>query len=183
MVRKLLFLIATSSLIPLGIPSSAGSQSNQTPAFRPEKFIFLLPDGFKGWLCVDFGVPGAPPLPREGDARVIRPRQGEVLATSDKTDTPGLLGEAWFEINGQRKSLPGLGILQPVVSRTGSREPCERQCTFVGTMDERESAGAAPGSEKPPGNDVAIPKEERQALEALYKSTDGDHWTHRGESI
>lgn len=26
---------------------------------------------------------------------------------------------------------------------------------------------------------VPIPSEERQALEALYKATDGDHWTHR----
>jgi hypothetical protein len=159
--------------------SLVAAQSTQPSTNNPKKFIFLLPDGFKGWVCVDFGVVGSTPLPREGDALVIRPRRGGVLATSDKTPAIFLYGEAWIEANGQRKPLPNDVTVQSGPSRSGSAEPSERLCALVGTTDEREAAGDAPGFEKPSGTEKAIPPEERQALEALYRATDGDHWTHR----
>ena len=128
---------------------------------------------------MDFGVAGAAALPREGDMLVIRPHQGEVLATSDKTDAAFLYGEAWYEVAGQRKTLPDDVSLQPGPSRTGPAEPTERRCAFVGTTDERDAAAPAPGFENLARRGAAIQPEERQALEALYRATDGDHWKHR----
>ena len=154
---------------------SVAAQSNT----RYQKFIFLLPEGFKGWVCVDFGVEGATPLPRERDAWVIRPRPGEVLHTSDTADPSTLFGEAWFEVNGKRRPLPANVSLQNGVSRSGPREPTERGCAFVGTEDEREAAAdTAPGFEALAQRHIVIALEERNALEALYQSTDGGHWTH-----
>jgi hypothetical protein len=180
MVRALLRLgLAASSLIWLAVPSLLAGQSKMSPTDSPKKIIFLLPEGFRGWVCVDFGVAGAAPLPREGDALVIRPRQGEVLATSDKTEVLLLYGEAWFDVNGQRRPLPNDVTVQPGPSRIGNAEPAERRCAFIGTVDERDAADEAPGFENRPRKQVAIPPEERQALEALYKATDGGHWRHR----
>lgn len=180
MVRTLLRVgLAASSLVWIATAPLLASQSTNSSTDRPTKFVLLLPGGFRGWVCVDFGVVGAAPLERERDARVIRPRVGEVLATSDKADNVLLYGEAWFEVNGQRKPLPNDVTLQPGPSRTGNGEPTERRCAFVGTTDERDAAAPAPGFENLPGRGVAIPPEERQALVALYKATDGDRWTHR----
>jgi hypothetical protein len=175
----LLFGLTARLLIWIAAPSLLAAQSVQSQTGSPKKFIFLLPDGFNGWVCVDFGIVGAAPLPREGNALVIRPRQSEVLATSDKTDTVTLFGEAWFEVNGQRRPLPNDVSVQAGPSRTGTSEPTERQCAFVGTIDERDAAEAAPGFENRFRKQVAIPPEERRALEAIYKSTDGEHWKHR----
>ncbi|MGA8223521.1 MAG: hypothetical protein WB780_17870 [Candidatus Acidiferrales bacterium] len=46
-------------------------------------------------------------------------------------------------------------------------------------LTTESQADAAPGFENRSGSTGAIPLEERQALEALYKATDGEHWTHR----
>jgi len=172
--------LVASSLAWMAVPPPAAAQSKKAPAGTPQKYIFLLPDGFKGWICVDFSIAGAAPLPREGDALVVRPRQGEVLSTSDKPAAlPVLDGAVWFEVNGERKPLPKDVSLQPGLSRSGPNEPTERECAFVGTLDEREAAGdSAPGLESFSQDQQHIPIEERKALEALYKSTDGDHWTH-----
>ena len=180
MIRTLLRLgLAASLLIWIATPSLVAAQSKESRADSTKKFLFLLPDGFTGWVCVDFGIVGAAPLLHEGDALVIAPRQGKVLTTSDKTDSVFLHGEAWYEVNGQRKPLPNGVTLQEGPSRTGNAEPTERRCAFIGTVDERDAAPAAPGFENLPGRGGAIPPEERQALEALYQETDGDHWIHR----
>jgi hypothetical protein len=170
--------LAASMLIWIVTPSLVAAQSKESPDIT-KKFIFLLADGFKGWMCVDFGVVGAPPLPREGDALVIRPRQGEVLSTSDKTDALFSYGEAWFEVYGERRPLPDDVTVQAGTSRTGNTEPTERRCAFVGTFEEREAAEEAPGFEHRTPQSKPIPLEEREALVALYKATGGEHWTHR----
>jgi len=167
------------SLLWLPAPSFAAAQSRIPPVIRPQKFLILLPEAFRGWMCVDFGVAGAPLLPREGNARVIRPRQGEVLTTSDKSGIPDIFGEAWIEANGQRRPLPDDVAIQSGISQFQSGNPTERVCAFVGTLDEREAAGdSAPGFGNDSRPSVRISMEERKALEALYKATDGDHWKH-----
>jgi hypothetical protein len=140
--------LATGSLVWIAVPHPVAAQSNKGPAGTPRKYIFLLPDGFRGWICVDFGIAGAAPLPREGDALVVRPRPGEVLSTSDKAAIPLLAGDAWLDVNGERKPLPKDVDLQSGLSRGGPSDPTERGCAFVGTLDEREAAGdSAPGFE------------------------------------
>jgi hypothetical protein len=178
MVGKFLRLaFVAGALIWIAPLSSLLAQSQQSPSEYPT-FVFLIPEGFRGWACVDFSVAGAPPLPREGKALVIRPREGEVLATSDKAPT-SLYGEGWIEANGQRTALPENVSVQSGVSRTGSAEPSERSCAFVGTTDERDAAEEAPGFERRSGTFPGVPPRERGALEALYKATGGDKWNHR----
>ena len=177
-VGRALFRLGLAVLISIGAAPLVAAQSKESPTYT--KFVFLLPDGFSGWVCVDFGIAGAAPLQREGDALVIRPRPGEVLQTFDKVEPWTLYGEAWFEVSGKRKPLPKDVTLQPGVSRSGPREPTERGCAFVGTQDERDATeDSAPGFENLSRRHIVIPLEERQALEALYKATDGDHWKHR----
>ncbi len=180
MVRLLLRVgLATISLICLVTMPLVAAQSTASPTDSPPKFIFLLPDGFRGWVCVDFGIVGAAPLAHDGDARVISPTPGEVLATSDRMDAPILFGEAWYLVNGRRSRLPDDVTLQPGWSRTGGAEPTERSCAFIGTLDERDAAPAPPGFEKVASRGPAIPADERRALIALYQATGGDRWTHR----
>jgi hypothetical protein len=176
-VRILLLLgLVGNALISIGAATLVGAQSSESRTYQ--NFIFLLPDGFRGWVCVDFGIAGAAPLPREGNTLVVRPRPGEVLQTLDSIAPSTLRGEAWFEVDGKRKPLPKGVTLQSTVGRSGPSEPTERGCAFVGTIDEREAAEPAPGFKNLVRN-IAIPKEERQGLEALYRATDGDHWKHR----
>lgn len=89
-----------------------------------------------------------------------------------------MIGEAWYEVDGRRRPLPDGVSLQQGPVRTGSREATERNCVFIGSTDERDAAGPAPGFEDLRQR-APVPPEEREALEALYKTTGGDHWTHR----
>lgn len=170
--------LAASSLIWVAASPLATAQSARSTKGNPTKFVFLLPDGFRGWVCVDFGIAGAAPLARDGDARVIRPGPGGVLATSDRVDSPVLYGAAWYEVNGRRKALPEDVTLQPGPSRSGASEPTQRSCAFVGTADERDAATDPPGFEEAPGLPKAIPDSDRRALIALYNATNGGSWTH-----
>lgn len=170
---------AASLAICLLGPQQLGAQTKDMPRKDPPKFLFLLPEDFHGWICMDFGVKGAAPLPREGDALVVRPREGIVMESSEDIDPISFYGEAWIEANGGRQPIPIYGFVSPGVSRMGPNELTQRACDFVGSTDERERAGEPPGFERPSRNKRLIPSEERQALEALYRATDGDHWTHR----
>jgi hypothetical protein len=66
--------------------------------------IYLVPESFSGWMCVDFNVKTAPPLPREKKALVVRPRPGVVVETSD--EEPGWHSEVWVEARTERRALP-----------------------------------------------------------------------------
>jgi hypothetical protein len=177
--RLLWITLAASMTLCLFGPSQLFAQSRDKPLENPPKFLFLLPEGFHGWICVDFGVKGAAPLPREGDVLVVRPREGLVMETSEDISPLYFYGEARFEINGARQPLPDDGFVSPGFSRIGPNESTQRACDFVGSTDERDRAGTPPGFERPSRNRRLIPTEERKALEALYRATDGEHWTHR----
>lgn len=162
----------------LAVLAVAVALSTVPPGGSDRRFLFLLPEGFRGWACVDFGVAGAPPLPREGDLLVIRPRSGEVLQTSDETSLMPPLGEALIEADGERHPLPDDVYERKVSSHVDTNKPVGRHCTFFGTEDEADAAVDAPGS----GNsEIArgVSRQEREALVALYEATNGTGWTHR----
>lgn len=150
----------------------------QTQGTTPTKFIVLLPERFTGWGCVDFGVASAPPLVREGDTLVVRPRPGQVVQTSDKPTILFFHVQAWVEAGGTRQALP-YDLVHREVFGGNSGSSVERYCAFYGTVDEAELAGDPPGFPNPPRENAGVSDQERQALIALYKATDGDHWTHR----
>jgi hypothetical protein len=149
----------------------------ESPSERTS-IVFLLPEGFSGWACVDFGAAGAPPLPREGDALIVRLREGETAKTADKPSTFLLHSNAWFEVGGQRRPLPDEYVRSGAVFGDVGQGN-QRYCAFYGTVDEGDAAPDAPGFEYLPDDRETVPETERQALVALYKATEGDHWNHR----
>src|SRR2546426_5237374 len=65
----------------LGIVIAVASLGCSRPRDR-----YLIPDGYAGWLCISYGVSGAPGLPMEDDFRlVVFPPSGIV-----ETSSPGL---------------------------------------------------------------------------------------------
>ena len=84
-----------SSLIPalllsLSIASFASGQTQEA------LYRFLIPEGYVGWIRVDFEVPDAPPLPVEGDFYILKFSNSGRLQTSSRDITEGWLDRAQF---------------------------------------------------------------------------------------
>ncbi len=56
---------------------SAGARNSTRPASR-----FLIPEGYTGWIRIEFEVPGAPALPIEGGQYVLKVPPDGILRTS-----------------------------------------------------------------------------------------------------
>jgi hypothetical protein len=50
---------------------------------------FLVPEGYVGWVKIEFGVPGAPPLPMEGGKYIVRFPPSGFLKTSTPEQSRG----------------------------------------------------------------------------------------------
>jgi hypothetical protein len=72
-----------------------------------------------------------------------------------------------------------VGIMQSV-SMSGTNEPFQRRCNFVGTVDQSDAAGNPPGftGGRFDLRPVCPPRSERRFI-ALYEATDGPNWTHK----
>ena len=149
------------------------------PELKP-KVIYLVRENFSGWVCVDFNINGAPPLPREGEAVVIRARPDTVLETSESDDAVAVVFpvQALVEVGGARRRLPDGVSVQRTVLRSGPNEPNTRTCRFIGTVDQHDAAGEPPGFSGQFA-DSPVSAAERAALVALFESTGGQNWTHR----
>lgn len=170
-IRVALTLLASWILLPVGCLRA----QSQPQSDGPKRYIYLLPEGFHGWVCIDFNFAGALPLPREGDALIIRVRPGEILKASNKAIEPKW--EAWIEAHGQRRPLPEGITSRKIIGMFDLRNPVQRECNFFGTV---EDAAMASEPDHPP-LEVPVSPDELQALVALYKATDGDHWkNHSG---
>lgn len=55
---------------------------------RKKRYIYLIPEGYAGWLGVSYGVDGAPPLDVENGYQVIRFSDNGFVETSS-LGTPG----------------------------------------------------------------------------------------------
>jgi hypothetical protein len=150
-----------------------GSTAQVAASERP-RVLFLLPDGFSGWACVDFGVESAPPLPRERETLVIRVRPGGVPRTSNSARDMPPLGEARIESGGKWLPLPGGLRARKSSGMAIFKSPVERQCVFFGSKDAAAAAGDPPAKKA-----GGVPPTERQALLALYAATQGEHWEER----
>jgi hypothetical protein len=147
------------------------------PPREPELLYVVRPD-YYGWICVDYEVKGAPPLPREGKAVVIRPGRDEIIQTSDKV--PGFLfSETWVEDGQGQRSRPADPGTGHTLATTGPNELHQRVCHFVGTIDQHDAAANPPGFNTGIFADRPVPDAERAALIALYEGTGGPNWTHK----
>ena len=135
--------------------------------------IYLLPENYHGWICVDFEVKSAPPLPREGKAVVVRPGPREIIETSDKVPR-FLFSETWVEDGRGRRSQPTAIGIGHTLATTGPNELHQRVCHFVGTIDQHDAAGNPPGFNTGTFAIRPVPASERAALIALVR---GDRWS------
>lgn len=75
---RILVLIATLIVvIGLGVWFSINTRSS-----TPRSLQFLIPEGYSGWVRVEFEIPGAPPLPQEAGLTVVKIPPSGALQTS-----------------------------------------------------------------------------------------------------
>jgi hypothetical protein len=82
-----------------------GSARNSTrPASR-----FLVPEGYTGWIRIEFEVQGAPPLPMEGGEYILKIPPDRVLRTSS-AEQYGWAGDRYYYYSAQgMRPLPDSG--------------------------------------------------------------------------
>jgi len=68
---------------------------------------FMIPDGYVGWVKLEFGVPGAPPLPMEGGKYVVRFTPSGVLKTSTAEEAGSAKDYYYYYSDGRARELPG----------------------------------------------------------------------------
>lgn len=68
---------------------------------RPERHT--VPEGFRGWAVIHYGVTGAPPLPRDGETLVVDyPASGRLETSTPADDGEGFLNRQYFEHRGDQ---------------------------------------------------------------------------------
>src|SRR5262245_53191320 len=75
-------------LLSLSIGSLSGSGQTQ----RRLPYLFLIPEGYVGWIRVDFEVPGAPALPVEANFYTLKIPDTGRLQTSSRD-----IQEGWVD--------------------------------------------------------------------------------------
>ena len=95
---------ATSKDVPIKIRiTSILAGEKQKERLRP--YQYQIPDGYVGWIRVDFNVKDAPALPVEGDYYVIKiPVTGHFQTSTE--DAYGLVGDVYtYECRGKSRRL------------------------------------------------------------------------------
>lgn len=108
---------------------------------RPPDRI-LIPAGYTGWVRVDFGVAGAPPLPREQRRLLIALHPDATLKTS--TLRPEGLGkdEYFYQSGTSRTPLSTSGVCKGgmiwgvITGQDSGNQAVEYERFFVGTEDQ-----------------------------------------------
>ena len=166
-----------SSLIPALLFSlSVASSSSSGQTRQPSLYSFLIPEGYVGWIRVDFEVPGAPPLPVEGDFYILKFSDTGRLQTSSRdiqggwtdrgqflyysTERPYLLrlktsGPPELRMVHGQFAGPGAGHKYPV--------PNPYQYYFIGPTDVFDRVDAMDPSTTPRESD-GYPKVGRQSV-------------------
>lgn len=110
--------------------------------------LYLIPEGYVGWVWIDFAVRGAAGLPREGKYRVLRiPADGH-LETSLPIEG-GWAKDGYFYYNtlGKRRRIPsmdrgqaGSGVWESHMTNRDNGADPNREVFFVGSEQERHEA-------------------------------------------
>ncbi|WP_163859719.1 DUF6843 domain-containing protein [Paenibacillus elgii] len=110
-----------------------------------QSHIYVLPDGYTGWVEIRYEQEGSPPLPREGEEYVnLIPRTG-ILNTSD-SPTSGEMKFYYHDELGNRKKIE-LDMIRTqamktkyVLSSNGTEEELSVNVFFVGTEQQWNDA-------------------------------------------
>src|SRR5512140_2798338 len=67
--------------------------------------VYLIPEGFTGWVTLEYAAPDGPPLPREAGARVIAVPPGGRLRTSSAQEL-GIIENRFYFVDGAGRRTP-----------------------------------------------------------------------------
>ena len=79
-VSARIFVGVATLLLAIGLGAWFSIDASRNSA--PRSFRFLIPEGYRGWVRVEFEIPGAPPLPTEAGQTVIKIPPSGLLRTS-----------------------------------------------------------------------------------------------------
>jgi hypothetical protein len=75
------------------------------PTLQPSKF--LVPDGYMGWLQLEYGIKDAPPVPVEGGVRIFKFPPSGVLKTSSSGPARGAQNQySFYSADGSTRDIP-----------------------------------------------------------------------------
>jgi hypothetical protein len=108
--------------------------------------IWLLPEGYVGWVRLDYSIPGAPALPKEKGRYVVRINQSGRLQTST-ANRPPLDDNEYMSVgpHGTRRLADTIDpnnleyAVRSVSSFGEHGKPPVAECAFVGTDSDFES--------------------------------------------
>jgi len=137
-VGAAVFLFFRSSIASEGVYRVATAVGLDAAA--PERHV--VPDGFKGWVVVHYGVEGAPPLREDDDALILEyPATGRLDTSTPAPDEGGFIQRGYY-----RQTPDGLAPLSRVGDIWG--EFSHRIYRNDGNLNAGRSAGFFVGTMK-----------------------------------
>jgi hypothetical protein len=132
----ILFIISLPLLIGLVFygPFVADLFLHRRPASR-----FLIPSGYVGWVRIEYGVPDAQPLPREGKYLIVRLSKDASAQTSSSLPDGWSHDQFFYDSENGRRPLSNAGWCKGGMiwgEVTGSEQSVKVQKFFVGTEDQ-----------------------------------------------
>jgi hypothetical protein len=143
---KAQFAIVSILGLPIFIAAAVFGPAAFDLAFRhrpPERY--LIPDGFKGWVRIDYRQKDAPPLPIEDGRRLLKLNaQGMAVTSSDPPSGHGKDDFLYYSADRQTPlSSAGVckgGMIWQVQTMVDERTSMPFTRFFVGTEDEYRQA-------------------------------------------
>lgn len=115
----------------------------------PRSFHFLIPEGYTGWVRVEFEIPGAPPLPAEAGQTVVKIPSSGLLKTSSPEQYGWAKDDYAFYSSTGVRPLPDSGSGQRIWGKingeaSGSSGKRRYEEFFVGTQQQfKDQVGGA----------------------------------------
>jgi len=106
---------------------------------------YLLPEGYIGWVRVEYSIDRALPLPVEAAHCVVKIPESGVLVTSSKLDYTRVVDDYYYYSDRERRPLPSnscdgssmiWGEAMLVTQDAGSAQACSYRTFFVGTRSQ-----------------------------------------------
>lgn len=141
-----IFICAVTLILVIGLGTwiSTGSRNSNRRSLR-----FLIPEGYSGWVRVEFEVATAPPLPSDGGYTLVRIPPSGLLKTSSPEDYGWAKDDYFFYSGDDVRAIPDSGSGRLIWGKINAEEANSSgkrkyEEFFVGT--EQQFKEQAPGA-------------------------------------